>query len=144
MVNSRSDGWHDVVVLMPEQFNDALEAVLAVREQRTVVLNLSRLTPELAQRATDLVSGGVHALDGQQQRISEMVLLLAPAGVAINRIAAAEPGQPRRAPPQLDPAPAVQPKQCCADRIRSLSIGIEASRRSLRWRTCPWVDRPSC
>ena len=50
MVNSRSDGWHDVVVLMPEQFNDALEAVLAVREQRTVVLNLSRLTPELAQR----------------------------------------------------------------------------------------------
>ena len=61
MVNSRSDGWHDVVVLMPEQFNDALEAVLAVREQRTVVLNLSRLTPELAQRATDLVSGGVPA-----------------------------------------------------------------------------------
>ena len=94
MVNSRSDGWHDVVVLMPEHFNDALEAVLAVREQRTVVLNLSRLTPELAQRATDLVSGGVHALDGQQQRISEMVLLLAPAGVAIHRLTAAEPGQP--------------------------------------------------
>ena len=93
MVNSRSDGWHDVVVLMPEQFNDALEAVLAVREQRTVVLNLSRLTPELAQRAADLVSGGVHALDGQQQRIGERVLLLAPAGVAINRISALKPGQ---------------------------------------------------
>ena len=78
---------------MPEQFYDALEAVLAVREQRTVVLNLSRLTPELAQRAVDLVSGGVHALDGQQQRISERVLLLAPAGVAINRISALKPGQ---------------------------------------------------
>ena len=93
MVNTRSDGWHDVVVLMPEQLNDALEAVLAVREQRTVVLNLSRLTPELAQRAADLVSGGVHALDGQQQRVSDRVLVLAPAGVAINRISALEPGQ---------------------------------------------------
>ena len=93
MMNTLSNGWHDVVVLMPEQFNDALEAVLAVREQRTVVLNLSRLTPELAQRAVDLVSGGVHALDGQQQRISERVLLLAPAGVSINRISALKPGQ---------------------------------------------------
>ena len=94
MVNSRADGWHDVVVLMPEQFHDALEAVLAVREQRTVVLNLSRLTPELAQRAADLVSGGVHARDGQQQRIGEMVLLLPPAGVAINRIAGTDQAQP--------------------------------------------------
>ena len=94
MVNSRSDGWHDVVVLMPDQFNDALEAVLAVREQRTVVLNLSRLTPDLAQRAADLVSGGVHALDGQQQRISETVLLLAPAGVAINSITVMDQAQP--------------------------------------------------
>ena len=93
MLNNRFDGWHDVVVLMPEQFNDALEAVLAVREQRTVVLNLSRLTPELAQRAADLVSGGILALDGQQQLVSDRVLLLAPAGVAINRISAAEPGQ---------------------------------------------------
>ncbi len=93
MVNSRSDGWHDVVVLMPKQFNEALEAVLAVREQRTVVLNLSRLTPELAQRAADLVSGGVHALNGQQQRISEVVLLLAPAGVAINRIPGTDQAQ---------------------------------------------------
>jgi cell division inhibitor SepF len=59
-----------------------------------VVLNLSRLTPDLAQRAADLVSGGVHALDGQQQRISETVLLLAPAGVAINRIAGTDRAQP--------------------------------------------------
>ena len=92
-MNSRSDGWHDVVVLMPEQFNDALEAVLAVREQRTVVLNLRRLAPELAQRAADLVSGGIHALDGQQQIVSDRVLLLAPAGVAISRISGAAPGQ---------------------------------------------------
>ena len=93
MLNNRFDGWHDVIVLMPEQFNDALEAVLAVREQRTVVLNLSRLTPELAQRAADLVSGGILALDGQQQHVSDSVLLLAPAGVVINRISAEEPGQ---------------------------------------------------
>jgi len=70
-----SDGWHDVVVMTPQRFEEGLNALLAVRDQRTVLLNLSRMDPDQAQRTADFVSGGVHALDGHQQRVGENVLL---------------------------------------------------------------------
>ena len=79
-----SDGWHDVVVMTPQRFEDGLDALLAVRDQRTVLLNLSRMNPELAQRTADFVSGGVHALDGHQQRVGESVLLFAPASIRLD------------------------------------------------------------
>ena len=80
------DGWHDVIVFTPQRFDEALEAVLAVRDQQTVLLNLSRMEPDLAQRTADFVSGGVHALDGQQQRVGDNVLLFAPASVQLQRL----------------------------------------------------------
>ena len=83
MKTMSQDGWHDVVVFTPERFEEGLEAVLAVREQQTVLLNLSRMPPDLAQRTADFVSGGVHALDGQQQRVGENVLLFSPGYVRL-------------------------------------------------------------
>ena len=83
MVPVSPSGWQGVIVLTPQHFDDALEAVLAVRDQQTVVLNLSRMDAELAQRTADFVSGGVHALDGHQQRIGENVFLFAPASVRL-------------------------------------------------------------
>jgi len=79
-----SDGWHDVVVMTPQCFEEGLDALLAVREQRTVLLNLSRMDPDQAQRTADFVSGGVHALDGHQQRVGESVLLFAPASIRLD------------------------------------------------------------
>ena len=90
MVNGPSDGWHDVLVLSPEHFDEAIEAVMAVREQHTVVLNLHRMPPDVAQRAADFVCGGVHVLDGHQQRIGDTVFVLTPASVNLNRINATE------------------------------------------------------
>ena len=95
-----SDGWHDVVVMTPQRFEDGLDALLAVRDQRTVLLNLSRMDPELAQRTADFVSGGVHALDGHQQRVGESVLLFAPASIRLDWLSSADqrsdhdPGHP--------------------------------------------------
>jgi cell division inhibitor SepF len=81
---SHSDGWHDLVVMTPQRFEDGLNALLAVRDQRTVLLNLSRMDSEQAQRTADFVSGGVHALDGHQQRVGESVLLFAPASIRLD------------------------------------------------------------
>ena len=83
MAFASSNGWHGVIVLTPQHFDEALEAVLAVREQHTVVLNLSRMDAELAQRTADFVSGGVYAIDGHQQRIGDNVLVFAPASVRL-------------------------------------------------------------
>ena len=84
MKTMSQNGWHDVIVFTPERFEEGLEAVLAVRDQQTVLLNLSRMPPDLAQRTADFICGGVHALDGQQQRVGENVLLFAPASVRLN------------------------------------------------------------
>ena len=95
-----SDGWHDVVVMTPQCFEEGLDALLAVREQRTVLLNLSRMDPDQAQRTADFVSGGVHALDGHQQRVGESVFLFAPASIRLDWLSSADqrsdhdPGHP--------------------------------------------------
>ena len=75
----------EVVVMHPTRYEDAMTAVQAVRQQRTVVLHLGEMDPEEAQRTIDFVSGGVFAMDGQSERLGDTVFLFAPALVAINR-----------------------------------------------------------
>jgi len=75
----------EVLVMHPHRFNGAMEAVAALRQQKTVVLNLSLMPAEEAQRAADFVSGGAFALDGQQERLGELVFLFAPHHVDLSR-----------------------------------------------------------
>ncbi len=75
----------EVMVLRPNRFEDAAEAVLAVQHLKTVVLHLEALNPEEAQRIIDFVSGGVYAIDGQSERLDDMVFLFAPGIVNITR-----------------------------------------------------------
>ena len=41
---------------------------------------------KLAQRTADFVSGGVYALNGQERRVGERVLLFAPGSVDIDQL----------------------------------------------------------
>ena len=41
---------------------------------------------KLAQRTADFVSGGVYALEGQERRIGERVMLFAPRSVDIDQL----------------------------------------------------------
>ncbi|MEB3199396.1 MAG: cell division protein SepF [Synechococcaceae cyanobacterium] len=75
----------EVVVMTPAHFDDAVEAVRAVQQQRTVVLHLGAMDSAEAQRTIDFVSGGVCAMDGQAERLAETVFLFAPTMVAIRR-----------------------------------------------------------
>ena len=68
----------EVVVLQPTRFEALQEAVLALRDHATVLLNLSALPPDQKQRAADFMAGGAFALDGQQERLGEQVFLFAP------------------------------------------------------------------
>lgn len=70
-------------MITPLSFEQGMEAVQAIRDQATVVLNLTAMEPSLAQRTADFVSGGVRALDGQEHRIGDQVLLFAPANVDV-------------------------------------------------------------
>jgi len=69
----------------PTRYEDAMAAVQAVQQQRTVVLHLGEMDPDEAQRTIDFVSGGVYAMDGQSERLGDTVFLFAPSLVTINR-----------------------------------------------------------
>jgi cell division inhibitor SepF len=69
--------------MTPTGFAEATEAVLAVQQQRTVVLHLGAMASDEAQRTIDFVSGGVFAMDGQSERLGDTVFLFAPALVRI-------------------------------------------------------------
>jgi cell division inhibitor SepF len=53
-------------------------------ECQRVVLQLDQLEPIEAQRVVDFVSGAVHALEGQSERLGETTFLFAPAGVVLS------------------------------------------------------------
>ena len=79
-------GMPEVMVITPGCFEEAQEALLAVREQKVVVLQASRLDPDMAQRAIDFVAGGVSALDGHAERLDATTFLFAPAPVNLSHL----------------------------------------------------------
>ena len=75
----------EVMVMQPHTLEGVQEAVLALRDHATVLLNLSSLPLDQIQRAADFMAGGAFALDAQQERLGERVLLFAPHFVQLNR-----------------------------------------------------------
>jgi cell division inhibitor SepF len=74
----------EVTVMTPARFEDAMAAVQAVQQLKTVVLHLGAMAPDEAQRTIDFVSGGVYAMDGQSERLADTVFLFAPSLVRIS------------------------------------------------------------
>ena len=73
----------ELLVIRPQDVTEGMAAVLAVRSQRTVVLDLTSMEIAQAQRTADFVSGGVRAVDGEEHRLGEHVFLFTPAGVQV-------------------------------------------------------------
>jgi cell division inhibitor SepF len=84
MEHGTAHGFHQVEVVHCRGFDDARAIAIAVRERRTVVLQLNQLQPIEAQRVVDFVSGAVHALEGQSERLGETTFLFAPSGVVLS------------------------------------------------------------
>jgi len=70
--------------MTPTRYEDAMAAVQAIQQLKTVVLHLGSMDADEAQRTIDFVSGGVYAMDGQSERLGETVFLFAPSVVAIS------------------------------------------------------------
>lgn len=69
--------------LHTHSLNDGQSVIDAVRNNRTVVVNLGGLNQCVGQRLIDYVCGGVVAMDGQVHRLGEGVVLFAPALASI-------------------------------------------------------------
>lgn len=106
------NGMSEVVVMEPRTFEEMPQAIRALRERKSVVLNLTIMDPDQAQRAVDFVAGGTYAIDGHQERIGESIFLFTPNCVSVstqpgmaNEIPTQMPQQPMRAGRPMSPAP---------------------------------------
>ena len=73
----------EVNLMEPRSFDEMPRAIQALRERKIVILNLTMMEPDQAQRAVDFVAGGTFAIDGHQERIGESIFLFAPGCVSV-------------------------------------------------------------
>ena len=93
-------GQAEVMVLEPRSFEEMPQAIQALRERKSVVLNLTMMDPDQAQRAVDFIAGGTYAIDGHQERVGESIFLFTPNCVQVTTQSsnAATPPQPQVRP----------------------------------------------
>ncbi|NJK74263.1 MAG: cell division protein SepF [Oscillatoriales cyanobacterium RU_3_3] len=107
------NGISEVVVMEPRTFEEMPAAIRALKERKSVVLNLTVMDPDQAQRAVDFVAGGTYALDGHQERIGESIFLFTPSCVQVRTqsgvVHEVPPAQGRPRVPS--PAPTVWPAE---------------------------------
>ena len=100
----------EVTLMEPRSFDEMPRAIQALRERKTVILNLTMMEPDQAQRAVDFVAGGTFAIDGHQERVGESIFLFAPSCVTVTTAASEEPSSPtvvsRDSAPEQQAAPA--------------------------------------
>jgi cell division inhibitor SepF len=79
-------GITEVIVIEPHSFEEMPQVIQALRERKSVVLNLNIMDPEEAQRAVDFVAGGTYAMDGHQERVGESIFLFTPSCVKVSTL----------------------------------------------------------
>ncbi|MBK16894.1 MAG: cell division protein SepF [Prochlorococcus sp. SP3034] len=73
----------EVNLIEPRSFDEMPQAIQALRERKTIILNLTMMDTDQAQRAVDFIAGGTFAIDGHQERIGESIFLFAPSCVSV-------------------------------------------------------------
>ena len=84
----------EVCLMEPRSFDEMPRAIQALRERKTVILNLTMMEPDQAQRAVDFVAGGTFAIDGHQERVGESIFLFAPSCVTVTTAGSEETASP--------------------------------------------------
>jgi len=99
----------EVTLMEPRSFDEMPRAIQALRERKTVIINLTMMEPDQAQRAVDFVAGGTFAIDGHQERVGESIFLFAPSCVTVTTASSEEASSPtivsREASPEQEAAP---------------------------------------
>lgn len=84
VVNIHATTQMKVVVINPEQYDDAQEICDHIKSKKPVVVNLELMDPETAQRIIDFLSGAAYSLDGDIQKVANNIFIIAPQNVDIS------------------------------------------------------------
>jgi len=83
VVNIHSAPQFKVVIMQPENMEDAQDICDQLKGKKPVVVNLEDVEKETAQRIIDFLGGSVYALDGGIQKVSNAIFVIAPSNVDI-------------------------------------------------------------
>lgn len=76
---------YEVIVFEPRAFNESTVIVEALKERKTVILNLQLLDRDQSQRIVDFLCGCTHALDGNQRKIGDFVFIFTPSNINLSQ-----------------------------------------------------------
>ncbi len=79
-----------MVISQPTTFEQSDEICSFLKEKKSVIVNLEYVNKEVARRIVDFISGGVYALDGYIQKVSNSIFLVAPSNYEITNEMARE------------------------------------------------------
>lgn len=72
-----------MVISQPTNFEQSEEICNYLKEKKSIIVNLEYVNKDIARRIIDFISGGVHALDGHIQKVSNSIFLIAPVNYEI-------------------------------------------------------------
>ena len=67
-----------MVICQPTTFEQSENICSLLKEKKSIIVNLEYVNKDVARRIVDVVSGAVHALDGNLQKVSNSIFLVAP------------------------------------------------------------------
>ena len=67
-----------VIISQPSTFEQSEEICEHLKEKKSIIVNLEYVNKDVARRIVDFISGAVYGLDGNIQKISNSIFLIAP------------------------------------------------------------------
>ena len=79
-----------MVISQPTTIEQSDEICSFLKEKKSIIVNLEYVNKDVARRIVDFISGGVYALDGYIQKVSNSIFLVAPSNYEITNEMARE------------------------------------------------------
>ena len=72
-----------MIVINPDNYDEAREICDYIRSGKPVVVNLENMAFEVAQRVMDFLSGSCYSLNGNVQRVAKNIFIVAPNNIDV-------------------------------------------------------------
>lgn len=83
VVNFQANVQMEVIVIQPSTYDEAQDICDHIKSKRPVIINLEKMERNIAQRIMDFISGSCYTLNGNLQRVTNNIFIIAPENVDI-------------------------------------------------------------
>lgn len=80
---SNDFGSNKMILFEPRAYSESSQITDYLKKRNTVVVNLKRVTPDVAKRIVDFLQGSLYAMNGNLQKLGGGIFLCAPNNVNI-------------------------------------------------------------